>query len=280
MGKNLRKSLFAMAGMTALVVLGCGGSGGAPITTGGDNGGDNGGGGSNVPTAKTKADVQKNITAYEQSAVNDSFVGYGSKLQSPGGNFYDVPLGLYATIKVSPSGTNEKLFTDAERTIPAGSLQYTINEVAFTYSGPITVTGGKYSGLNGVYFEAIQSDGYNGSINYTTALGGTIVSSFAVKYDDFGAITGTSTIGVALAGDYTQNQQVTYNADKTSNITSLDSNSCRTTIGIGTNDSGTGQITGADPGLPATINWNSDGTGQVKFADGSVLAITNWVLAG
>jgi len=271
-----------MAGMTALVVLGCGGSGGGPVTTSttsGDTSGDTSGGGSKVPTAKTKSDVQQNIAAYQQSAVNDSFVGYGAKLQSPGGNFFDVPLGLYATIKVSPSGTHENLYTDAARTVSAGSLSYTINEVAFTYSGPIVVSGGPYSGLNGVYFAAIQTDGYNGSINYTTASGATVVSSFNVKYDDFGGITGTSAIGLALPGDYTQNQQVTHNADKTNIITSLDSNSCRTSIGIAVNDSGTGQITGSDPGLPATINWNSEGTGQVKFADGSVLAITNWVLA-
>lgn len=283
---NSKKALGGLGFVIAMAVIGCGGGGGGTGGTGLTAGttattattsGDTSGGGSKIPTAQTKSRVDSNLSAYLLSVVGSSFTAFGPKTHAVGA-FYDVALGLWGTVQISPSGLLESLYVDQGKTTPAGSLKYTVNEVAFVFTGPIEVNAGRYAGLTGNYFEAIQSDGFNGSINYGMPDGSTVVTSFAVQNDDFGHIFGTATAGVALAGDYTQNQQVTYNTDGSSKVTTLDGNMYRSTFNFAADLSGTGQITGSDPGLPATVTWNGSGNGTVKFADNSTLVFTGWHL--
>lgn len=280
MQKYPRRSLVAVAGLAALVAFGCGG-GRAGSTNGSTNGNTNGGttSGDKTPTAKTKADVGQNVKALGDSVVSSSLFGFGSKITAPDGEFYDPRLGLYALVHISPSGISEHLFTDSARTNAAGSMIYTINEAAGTFTGPIDVQAGKYAGLSGVYFEAVQPDGFNGNINYSTADGTTVVVTYAVTRDEFGRISGAGTAGVAFS-DYTQNQQVTYNIGESYSLTTLDSLQCRMTLNVNSDGSGSGRITGSDPGLPAVLDWNADGSGTIVYANNSTQSFTHWTLQG
>lgn len=278
--ERLRKrSIVVVAGLGTLIAFGCGGGGAS--SNGNTNGNTDGGttGGDKTPTAKTKSDVAQNLAAYGDGAVSSSFFAFGSKLTAPGGQFYDARLALFGSMRVSPSGISELLFTDAARLNAAGSLNYSINEAARTVSGPINVTSGPYAGANGTFFEAVQTDGYNGNVNYSTADGATIVDQFAITRDELGRVSGTGNVGVAL-GDYTQNQQVTYNIGESSSFTTLDSLECRMTLAVGSDGSGTGRITGSDPGLPANLSWNASGSGTVTYANNSSQTFTHWSLQG
>src|SRR4051812_41625327 len=112
MDKFPKHTLVSVAFLAALIAFGCGGGGGnGSLSTGTDTGNATGGttGVDKIPTAKTKADVSQNIAGYGEASVSPSFFGFGDKMRAVGGMFFDNPLGLYATVRISPSGIVENL---------------------------------------------------------------------------------------------------------------------------------------------------------------------------
>ena len=257
------------------VLSGCGGGGGGsstPVTTVT----------SKQPTAKTKADVGNNVASYGESLVGRTF-------QGPTFAFHLTPtyitsLGLYESISLSPDSIIATFYEDQAKTLPAGGFTYINGDATFTVSGPFKVTEGTFAGLTGNYQQAGQQNssgvvsGYNGSVSFSVPKVATVDSQFILFISNTGAVSGTATTAVVLQSGYSQTEKVVYNADGSSTISSTDSVSLATKFSFAADTSGSGTITGSDPGLPATLTWDATGSGQVKFADGSTASLVNWAL--
>lgn len=59
-------------------------------------------------------------------------------------------------------------------------------------------------------------------------------------------------------------------------LISQDSTGSSATFTFFADQTGEGEITGPDPGLPAKIVWNAEGTGSITWADGSVTTFENF----
>jgi hypothetical protein len=222
-------------------------------------------------------DMRANLGANAMALLCTSFSGFSHQLVGPGSRFFDVPLGLYAAVLVDGDAVRYRYFLDSARTQPAGSFMLAANDGAQSQSGTFFITAGRFAGLSGTYFDAVQTGGVEGSITFSFPNGTTQVSQF-VEETSGGTDSGTATIGLAETSGYTQTQRVSYNEGGTISVTSRDSSGYQSTFSFASDLSGTGTVSGSDPGLPAAITWNSQGTGTVKFADGSVHALTAWTL--
>jgi hypothetical protein len=252
--------------LAALAIQGCGGTSVAGLHA------------PTHPNAKTKAHVTDVLAGYSQSIACNSFTGYGPRLLTHGDVVFDSILGLWYTVRVGPSGMFETLYQDKSKADQAGTLEYLTNDAAQTLGGPISVTLGPYAGLSGVYLQSLQSLGSNGSIEFTVPNIGTTNSQFEFLPVGNGDFTGKATVGVALQSGYLQTELVNYVDGGAMNASTTDSNSCKTKFSFATDLSGTGQITGADQGLPAMFVWSTGGTGIVTYADGSTTKVTAWQL--
>ena len=262
--------MFVVLGATILV-QGCGGGGGGGSSTTTTSTGIH-------PSAKTTSDVSSLLSGYGLTIVCNSFTGYGPRLQTHGSELFDSNLGLWYKIIIAPDGTFEKMFQDQAETIPAGSLSYTVNDAAQTMGGDFSVTGGLYAGLTGTYLQSVQSAGSNGSISFAIPNIGTTDSQFEISIDSTGAISGASTVGVALQSGYLQTEVVNFFANGFSSSSTTDSNGIKSAFNFTNTFSGSGTITGSDPGLPATLSWGVGGNGVLTYKDGSNVNIINWQL--
>jgi hypothetical protein len=263
------KSCGMKCGVVALataVMSGCGGSGGSGSV------------GVSHPTKRTANFVASLLAGYGQTVACNSFTGYGQRLLTHGGVVFDPTLGLWYTIQIAPDGTFEKMYQDKAKTMPAGSLAYTVNDAALTLSGTFSVNLGPYGGLNGTYLQSLQSVGWNGSIAFTNSAVGTTDSQFEIKTSSTGGYVGKATNGVALQSGYTQTEVVAWPGDGTFTATTTDSNACKSSFNFTATLSGSGKVTGNAPGLPATITWNTGGNGAVTYADGSTAQFAAWQL--
>jgi len=263
----LRISKVCIVSMVMVALIGCGGGGG------------NASGGS-APTSKTLSDVASHLFGYGQSIVSTSFSVHGPKMQSHGVAFFDSALGLWATVRLGSSDFYEALYEDESTTVPAGDLNYATVDITQSQSGSISVTLGRCAGLTGTFNQALQPNGYNGNINYSIPNVSSVVSTFTLNLSGSGVLTGTSTNAVALQSGYTQNEKIVNNADGSLTVTTSDGNSCQSVFNFAADLSGTGKITGSDPGLPAVVSWNSTGVGSVTYADGTAGSFSAWQLAG
>jgi len=261
---TVRRRLLTTLG-AAFVLVGCGGGGG-------------GGSAGSAPNAKTASDVSSHVLGYGQSIISTSFAAYGPKFQSHGVAFFDNALGLWVTLRLGGSKLEEFFWQDQGETTSAGSLTYDTVDVTQSQSGTMSVTLGRCAGLTGTFNQTLQTGGYNGNINYSIPNVSTVVSTFTLASDGKGNISGTATNAVALQSGYTQNEQVVTNLNGSMKMTTTDSNSCSSVFFFAADLSGSGKITGSDPGLPATVAWNQVGTGTVKYANGSTVGFTGWKL--
>ncbi|HWD41219.1 MAG TPA: hypothetical protein VG944_20410, partial [Fimbriimonas sp.] len=265
---NVRSSLPYVL-VAALVLAGCGGGGG----------GSHGSSAGKHPSAKTVSDVANNMAAISQSAASNSFRGFGPKLLSHGQAFFDSVLQLYGSVVIAPAAINESLWTDQARSTSAGSLTYHLDENTATLSGPFTVTSGPYNGVSGTYNQVTQTNsnkqaiGYNGSIVYSMPGVANTDNQYSILFGDSGHFSGTGSTAVALENGYSQTEKITYNSDFGWNATSTDSASLKCDLVFESDNSGSGKITGSDPGLPATLTWDVSGNGQIRYADGTTASL-------
>lgn len=276
-GALLKVALPALLIISGHFGAGCGGGGGGSTTSTATATTSTGGTLTNVPSTKTKADVAENFTAYGEAEACPSFIPAG-KVTATGGHYFDVALGLYGTLVEAPSQIRDLLFVDSGRTQLGGEFEYNVNEIAKTSSGSISITSGRFSGLTGTFFQALQTNGFEGSLTLTFENGALIDNQFVEVANSSNQETGSATIGISLPGGYSQTELATYNPDGSMTLTSTDGASCRGSLSFAADLSGTATITGTDPGLPATATWNSQGTGQVRFADGSLYNLSTWQL--
>lgn len=247
-----------------VLVLGCGGGGGSK---------------SSSPTAKTKSDVGSHLFAYGQSIVSTSFAAYGPKFQNHGLPYYDIPLGLWAQIRLGSSNFQENLFVDQGETTPAGNLFYQTHDATMSQNGTITISAGRFNGLTGTLNQTLTGGGYNGTISYTMPNVATVACQFALVSDGNGGAFGTGTNAIALQSGYTQNEKIQYKDGGTLVMTTTDSLGCSSAFNFTPNTSGSGRITGSDPGLPASLKWDTSGSGTITYADGSTGTFTSYQLS-
>ena len=267
--KRIPAELAALS--ICLLLFGCGGA--ASVQTVSSQG-------SSHPSAKTLSDAGALLVAYGQAVAANSFVGYGPRVQTKSKLFFDPVLGLYARVREAPDGIDEILYQDAAATEVAGNMTYVVSDITLSMDGTISVTAGRFSGLTGFYHEVyISTSESNGDINYTLPNVATTVSQFALQTNASGQFYGNATIGVVLQSGYSQTEVATYSPDGSQVVSSTDSNSCASKLSFAVDLSGSGTITGSDPGLPAKVAWSSAGTGVVTFSDGSTAALTGWQLA-
>lgn len=260
------RSAYVLA--CAIAAYGCGGGG---VSVGNAKG---------APTATTKSNVAAHILALGQGALSMSFESFGTSITSHHGKTFERPmLGLWDTLTIAPDGIRQVLTLDSAGTQPAGQIVYVAEDAGLTLAGTMSLTGGPYAGLNGSYLQSVVPGGVSGNEEYTVPALAVTSGEFSLAQGPTGALSGTEQFAVALAGGYTQNQQVALNSDASEVFTTTDSNRYRSVLSFSAAGSGAGNIQGADPGLPATLAWDSTGSGKVTFADGSSVPFTCWQMA-
>jgi len=269
---GVRKLSTILIVAAAVLIQGCGGSG-SKVTTGTPI--------SKIPTAKTEDNVATHIASLSAGLVGTSFTTFGAPTQPPkaptsGGPVYDKRLGLWVVVTKSASGFTATFYQDQAETQPAGSAAYTANLSTRTTSGNISITAGKYSGLTGTYSETFGIDTLSGNYAITLPSGTTVSTQFTVMYTGGTKPSGTATQTITKPDGYSEISTLTYKSDGSMIITASDSNGYSSKFNVASDFSGSGTISGPDPGLPAKIVWNSVGTGTVTFANDLVINFTNW----
>jgi len=268
----MHRAVITAVTLTALMIQGCGGSNSGPTPSTGT-----------APTSTTRNHVAQHLSAYGQELAGMTFTPFGPAAQAPAarissGPYYSSTLGLWVQLSVSATTFTETFYQDKAETEPAGNATYTLDIETKTLSGKISITKGPYAGLTGAYSQTLTSNGTDGNYSFTLPSGATVTCNFQVTIGSNGAPSGTSTQTVTLTNGYSIKSTVIYNSNRSFKITATDSNGYQGALNFASDLSGTGTISGPDPGLPATIVWNSVGTGQVTFANGLVVPFTNWQL--
>jgi hypothetical protein len=243
-----------------------------------------GGGSSNslpAPTTKSKTNVAQHlggIGAFQAGAI---FATFGHGVPEPAFHPASSPvfvsqLGLWMVLSVSGTTFTETFYADQAETQPAGNATYTLDVATLTLSGAISITKGPYAGLSGTYSQTLTKNGTTGTYSFTLPSGLQVSCSFTLSISATGIPSGTGSETVTETNGYSETANVTYLPDGSKIVTASDSNGYKSTLKFASDGSGTGTISGPDPGLPATIVWNSVGTGTVTFVDGITLNFTNW----
>ena len=203
-------------------------------------------------------------------------MGFGPKVKTHGLPYFDSVLNLWVVVRLAPSGMFETMYVDRDRTQPAGNLTYLTDESNFTLSGSLAVTAGPFAGISGTYNQTVVASGTSGNMSYSLPAGATTSLQFSYKNDAAGAIYGTATVGIAFPDGYAQSQSVTLSPSGALTVRASDSNNLKSTFHFRSGYSGTGLISGSEPGLPARVTWDANGVGLFKFADGSTSPISGW----
>lgn len=269
MRSNVRSALLGLTVLIGLLAQGCGGGGGAAVQTGGA-----------APNAETKANVAAHLGNAGTGLLVNSFTTFTALMPSyrppvAGGPTYDSRLGLWVVTTITLTSFTRTFYQDKAETEPAGSAVYTLDVSTETLSGTIAITAGKYAGLSGNYSATKNGSAITGNESLTLPSGTTVVSQFLIALNGASS-SGTATETVTQTGGYTETSKVVRNSNGTFEITASDSNGYSSTLDFNADYSGTGTVSGPDPGLPATVVWNSVGTGTVTFSDGITLSFTNW----
>jgi len=264
MKSGLRNALLSMFALTGLLIQGCGGAGSTSTQTGGT-----------APTAQTKANIGTHLTNAGTGLLVNSFTAFSAAAPIAGGPVYDSRLGLWVVTTITLTTYTRTFYQDKAETEPAGSAVYTLDVSTKTLSGAITITKGNYAGLSGTYSATKSGSVISGNESVTLPSGTTVISQFSITLSGLTS-SGTLTETVTQPGGYSETSTVTRNSNGTFQIKASDSNGYSSTLNFNADYSGTGTVSGPDPGLPATVKWNSVGTGTVTFSDGVTLNFTNW----
>jgi len=208
-----------------------------------------------------------------------SFAAYGTKFSTHSSPFFDGVLGLWARARTGPSIVQETWYPDQTSFAPVGKLNYAVNDVTFTLSGPFSIDSGEFSGLTGTYTQTAQPGGSSGSVNFLNADGTTVVSEFDTKNGGTKFAAGNSSISLSKLSGYSLTESIAYLNTGTSTATAIDSNGISSTLSFKPDLSGTGKVYGNLPGLPAELSWDNTGAGKVLFVDRSVAQLVDWKVA-
>jgi hypothetical protein len=255
----------------AAFCIGCGGGGSGSVSTG------------SAPTSTTKTNTAAHIASFGLIKVGANLSPFGKGLPIPArptvtGPVYEPALQLWMSASASGSTLTESIFLDKAETQPAGSATFTLDAATKTLTGTFNITGGPESGLNGTFSQTVTKNGTTGTYSFTLPNGTSVSCSFTVTLSAVGVPTGTGSETITEADGYSETAVVVYHSDGSTTIKAADSNGYKSTVNITADGSGSGTLSGPDPGLPAVVVWNSAGTGTVTFANFITLSFTNWQL--
>jgi len=188
----------------------------------------------------------------------------------PGPSFYyDEYLGLWVDMTSTESSYTVALYEDEAKTSPAGSFQSTFpsgwDSYPYSLTSTFSITAGNLAGAHGQYSMVIESEEKGHS-------------TFESVWPKIGSDTGeTSWDGGSSDWKYESHVGPLwwkgaggFSSDGSGSSSFSDSAGYAATYVYRSNGSGSGRITGPDPGLPATITWTSSGHVKIVYADGSV----------
>jgi len=269
MRPSAKQSVLGLIVGFAWIIQGCGGGGGGTAAAG------------SAPSSQTLSHVGSLISGQGPAEVGATFATFGHGLPiphkaTPGGPVYVSQLGLWMVVTVQATTFTETFYQDKAETEPAGSATYTLDISTETLSGTISITAGPYAGLTGTYSQTLTKNGTTGTYAFTLPNGTSVSCTFTVVISPSGIPSGTGTETVTLTSGYSETGNIVYNANGTKVVTLSDNNGYSAILKFNSDWSGTGTISGPDPGLPATVVWNSAGTGTVTFANFLVVHFTNW----
>jgi len=298
--------------LAALVVFGCGGSGGGAPRTGTSptqatrENVQNGFGQSMLSLAQTGAGTSTGAGGSSGGGATGGTTGAGGGVGGPpmigafihqfipggfgGGPFaknggrkegeqtvyFDDYLQLWVEFIESENAMTQLLFEDEAKTKPAGKFETTFpggwENFPFTFASTFEITAGPYSGAQGNYEFVIEGE-MSGRQNYSSVWPG------------WGTDKGQSTWN---ENEYTYEYESNYTsgywfkgngefrngADGFSNYE--DSIGYKYAYLYKADGSGSGRIEGPDPGLPATLTWTAEGRVRIVYADGTVDEYDMW----
>ena len=264
---TLRFHHFIVAVTVCLVIAGCGGGASSGMLA--------------APTMQSKTDVAQHLSGIGTFQAGSTFTTFGHGVAEPRFHpstspIYVSQIGLWMVISVSGTTFTETFYSDQAETQPAGSATYTLDAGEQTLLGSITLTKGPYAGLSGTYSQTLTKNGTTGTYSFILPSGLKVSCTFTLSIPPTGIPSGTGAETVTETNGYSETANVTFLPDGSKIVSASDSNGFKSTLKFAGDGSGTGTISGPDPGLPATIVWNSVGTGTVTFVDGITLNFTNW----
>lgn len=183
--------------------------------------------------------------------------------------YYDDYLGLWADMESSDTSYTVSLYEDEAKSVPAGSFHSTFPSGWDTYpyamDSSFEITAGNFNGAHGHYSMLISSENKGHS-------------SFETVWPTFGTDTGETSWDNG-SSDWKYESHVddqwwkgegSFSPNGSGSSAFSSSAGYTASYVYHSEGSGSGRVTGPDPGLPATIMWSSTGHVKIVYADGSV----------
>lgn len=190
--------------------------------------------------------------------------------------YFDYYLGLWVATQTPGDYNHLLLFEDEVKTKPAGHITSNFPE-GDTYP---------QSSSSNYEFTAGYLAGSHGFSEYTIGANGSGESRYENVYSDGWSDSGTSRW--SANGDFTWNYRSTgpdsfwsegagtFHANGSGSTKDSSSDGYKSDYRYNTDGTGSGTISGPDPGLPAKIRWDAEGNTWITYADGSKDYIPGW----
>jgi len=170
-------------------------------------------------------------------------------------------------------------YEDQELTKPAGHDLFLTSEADVfpsIFKKDFRITAGKYAGLSEIMEFTTNENGSGTSRGNGSDITGESWE-FTGSWDVDGQGTWSQT--VTFADGTKQSFAMVHDGSGIEKITITNPNGITFAMNFNVEDgSGTGTITGAAEGLPATMTWDNNGDGKVVWSDGTETPFTNWDL--
>ncbi len=183
--------------------------------------------------------------------------------------YYDDYLGLWADMASTDTSYTVSLYEDEGKTQSAGSFHSTFpagwDTYPYSMQSSFEITAGNFNGAHGQYSMVIDNENKGHS-------------TFESVWPTFGSDTGETSWDDGSSdwkyeshvGDEWWKGDGSFSSNGSGSSSFSDSAGYTATYIYHSDGSGSGRITGPDPGLPATITWTSSGHVKIVYADGTI----------